>query len=79
MCRAACRTTAAESGTNLAMVNIIKSQFGKEYEARGKEVRIVFSKMPYTRKYEVVPTVAFEGPRTMKSIRLDPHILFTGV
>lgn len=50
MCRAACRTTAGESGTNLAMVNIIKSQFGKEYDARGKEVLSFCSKnVPHTK------------------------------
>lgn len=51
MCRAACRTAAGESGTNLAMVNIIKSQFGKEYDARGKEVKEIAN---YARQREAV-------------------------
>lgn len=38
MCRAACHGGAAGCGTNLAMVSIIKSQFGPQYEERQKEV-----------------------------------------
>lgn len=38
MCRAACHGGAGGCGTNLAMVSIIKSQFGAQYEDRRKEV-----------------------------------------
>ncbi|CAN0156777.1 unnamed protein product [Ectocarpus fasciculatus] len=37
MCRAACHLAAGDCGTNLAMVSIIKSQFGRQYEEREKE------------------------------------------
>lgn len=37
MCRSPCLVTVGESGTNLAMVNIIKSQFKSAYAARDKE------------------------------------------
>ncbi|CAB1119097.1 unnamed protein product [Ectocarpus sp. CCAP 1310/34] len=38
MCRAACHLGAGDCGTNLAMVSIIKSQFGRQYEERENEV-----------------------------------------
>ncbi|CAN0198090.1 unnamed protein product [Ectocarpus sp. 6 AP-2014] len=37
MCRAACHLGAGDCGTNLAMVSIIKSQFGRQYEERENE------------------------------------------
>ncbi|CAN0088435.1 unnamed protein product [Scytosiphon promiscuus] len=37
MCRAACHGGAGDCGTNLAMVSIITSQFGRQYEQRQRE------------------------------------------
>lgn len=46
MCRAACHGGAGDCGTNLAMVSIITSQFGSQYEQRKKEVRMKVSSAP---------------------------------
>lgn len=44
MCRAACHLGAGDCGTNLAMVSIIKSQFGRQYEEREKEVHMLYER-----------------------------------